>query len=255
VTVAWLCESVRLTALWGTPDDVSKLLTWNAIIGSDPEQQETQPRIHTVREVGAIWDGSASLEFRASPGRADWIVAPVIPADIQLATWPNLGRVEEIAERFSEFIFGAVARVYSAPRFAFGLIALHPQPSREASYAELTNLLRISSLQREGASDFVYQINRARPSKSVPGLSINRVSRWASVVSQGLRMQFSMSPVGVADGAVASTQTPPTHATRAELDMNTAADRRDPIPATGRAPLLRELAGLSLELLETGDVP
>jgi hypothetical protein len=231
------------------------LLTWNAVIGSDPEQRETQPRIGTVREVGPIWGGLAALEFRASPGRADWVVAPVIPPDIQLTGLPTLGEIEETVQKFGKLIFDAVAQSYSAPRFAFGVVALHSQPSKEASYVELTDLLRIASLQLEGASDFSYQINRMRPSKAVSGLSINRLSRWASVAFQGLRMQLSMFPTGSADGTVTSRQSPPVHATRAEFDINTAADRREPIPTSARKSLLDELAELSLELLEKGDVP
>jgi len=255
MTVGWLCESIRVTALWATPDDVSELLTWKSVIGADPEQRETQPRIGTVREVGPIWGGVASLEFRASPGRADWVVAPAIPPDIQLAGLPSLGEVEDIIQRFAALIIDAIARSYSAPRFAFGLVALHPQPNRDASYGELIDLLRFAALTLEGASDFSYQINRMRPSVAVSGLSINRLSRWACVTFQGLRMQFSMSPAGSADGTVISNKSQPMFATRVEFDINTAADWRETIPTAARKTLLDELTGMSLELLEKGDIP
>jgi len=251
---AWLCESIRVSALWRAPEDVSSLLDWKTVIGSEPEQRETQPRFGTVREVGPVWGGVAALEFRSSPGRADWVLTPVIPPDIQLPGIPNLGDVADTTQKFRNLIFEHFARAYAAPRFAFGLVALHQQPTKKASYLELAELLGNASLRLSAASDFMYQINRPRASKSVRGLTINRLSRWTSVGVQGLRLQITASPSTSPETSV-SPASPGLHATRVELDINSSFERHDTISAELRGPLLDEFIELAGELLSSGDVP
>jgi hypothetical protein len=97
------------------------------------------------------------LELRASAGRADWVLAPVIPPDIQLPTIPNVGSVTEAIRNFRDLIFAHVTRSYSASRFAFGIAAFHQQPTGAASYEELAALLHSPALLAPGTSDFVYR--------------------------------------------------------------------------------------------------
>jgi hypothetical protein len=250
----WLCESIRVSALWRTTEDVSGLLTWQTVVGSEPEQRETQPRFGTMREVGPVWGGVAALELRASPGRADWTLSPIVPLDVHLSAIPNIGSVTDTIPKFRDLIFDQVTGSYPASRFAFGLVALHQQPTVEASYKELAELLRNASLLLSGTSDFNYQINRPRKSKSMEGLPINRVSRWSSMAMHGLQLQVSVPPGSSPDGLI-STQSPVLHATRVELDINSSIEWRDAIPAPVRSPLLDELVELAGELLTAGDVP
>jgi hypothetical protein len=237
------------------PTDVSAALTWKNVGGSEPEHRETQPRVGTVREVGPIWGGGAALEFRASPGRADWLISPAIPADIQTATYPNLGEIGEAVGKFRELVFAVAANAYDAPRYAVGLVALHLNPSKEASYNELSGLLQNASLRLEGASDFSYQINRPRVSRALNGLKINRLSRWSSSAFFGLQVQLSVPLGGEVPGSVTGHARELVHATRVDIDINCPADRAEPIPSAARLPLLEELAQLALELPQTGDVP
>ncbi len=250
----WLCESLRLSALWPTHDPASGTLNWQAIVGSDPEQREVQPRLGTTREVGSIWDGRASLEYRASPGRVDWAVTPILPAEMVLVEPPNLGEVKTETQKFAELLFGAVASSYNAPRFALGIVAACPQATNADSYTHLAQLLRIEPDHLKGASDFHYQINRPRPSTTAKGMSINRVSRWSAMATLGLRMQFEVSPTSQPQSSVRTTQ-PTVYATRAELDINSPAEWRNSIEERYRRPLLEEFANLACEILDRGDVP
>lgn len=252
MTTSWQCESVRLSALWASPDDVSGLLNWEAVTGVQPEQRETQPRLATHREVGTVWDG-AILDWRASPGRADWIVAAAIPRDMQLAEIPSLGSIETVIGKFSTLLFDCVATAYRAPRLAFGLVATCPLPTKEASYALLSTML--PSARLEGASEFTYQINRPRKSKSIDGLLINRLSRWTAAAVVGLRMQVTSPGTGPSDGVVSTVRLPLNYTTRVELDINSDADHRTPILADMSRPLFDEFVELSIELLGKGDVP
>src|SRR5579862_1400478 len=96
----WVCQSLRLSVLWPTPDESqTKALTWERVTGLSPEQHESQPRFGTNRDLGSIWEGTTILELRTSPGRVDWTASPAIPPDVQLSTFPNLGEMTETVTR------------------------------------------------------------------------------------------------------------------------------------------------------------
>src|SRR5882757_5431209 len=139
----WVCQAIRLTALWPTPQDTSGLSTWKEVIGSEPETREEQSRLGMIREIGPIWEDMTPCvaEHRSSPGRVDWSISPTVYPDVQLTAFPNLGPIRSVADRFAQLVFEPAARRYAAPRFAIGLVALHHHASKEASYAELTQLL------------------------------------------------------------------------------------------------------------------
>lgn len=219
-------------------------------MGRAPDQREEQLRIGAVREAGPVADGLGNLELRLSPGRADWLLGPSIPPDVQVTAIPNLGDVESALARFGELVFARAAAAYEAPRFALGVIVMQPAESKEASYAELGKLVPQMRDYLGGASDFVYQINRPRRSRVFPEMMLNRLTRWSSVSLTGVQVFVALTP----EGQVTRRPERPILATRVEMDVNTAADWPTPIPRDVREPLLRELLGLSLEIVSRGDV-
>ena len=244
----WLCEYLRFSALWTEPSDAAARLKWDAVVGRPPEQREEQPRIGTIREVGPVGDGLAGLELRLSPGRADWLLSPALPPDVQLTTLPNLGGIEDVLEGFRGLVFARAAAAYEAPRFALGAVVLHPA-DRDASYAELAQLVPQMKGHLAGASDFIFQINRPRRSRVIPDVLINRLTRWTSVSFASVRVSLS------SQGEVTQRPAQPLSATRVEIDVSTAADRQTPIPEPARAPLFNELATIMIEIVYAGDVP
>lgn len=248
MTEPWLAESVRLTALWGQESGADRL-SWESVVGRSPDQQEAQPRLGLKRESGSLGDGSASLECRVSLSRVDWILVPVMSVETQMTTFPNVGTVDDAVDTLRTILFAKAAETYEAPRFAFGLTATRHTDSAAESYRELQSLLKNLNLNLDGTSDFLYQINRPRPSVAVPGMTINRVSRWMSSMVSGLRL------VVPSQGPVARMSDSPINVTRVELDMSTPVDRQTPLPPESRAPLLEELVRLAIEQLSTGDTP
>jgi len=192
------------------------------------------------------------LELRTSPGRVDWMLAPPMSDNVaDVAQFPNVGTVTEAAQIIDAMLLEKAALAYEVPRFAIGIVALHPSDNRDASYAELTGLLRSIRPNLDGASDFSYQVNRPRPSVTLPGVRINRLSRWSTAALTGLRLSI----LSVQSAASQATQhrTKAIYATRVELDLNTPADRAETLPKPNRLPLLRELVQLGLEIIDTGD--
>lgn len=244
---------MRLTALWSAGAAPSAALTWEAIVGTPPEQQESQPRVGVTRDIGTVLEGSAGLELRRSPGRVDWLLTPVlqviVPINAQPSTFPSIGEVEDVSTSFSNLLFPRAAQSYDAVRFALGLTAHRHAASKEASYAELESLSKKTKFDIKGASDFLYQINRYRISTAVPGLMVNRLLRLSCAAVTDMQIAFPT------EGSHSRNTGLPTFVTRMDLDINTEATRREPIPAAQRELLLAELKSLALEMLREGDVP
>lgn len=96
--------------------------------------------------------------------------------------------------------------------------------------------------------DFGYQINRRRPTKTgIPGLDINRLSKWSVVQAQP--RWFNLQP---GEGSI---EVPEYDACRLELDMNTAAELKGDLTREQLTALFQELAELGKEIVEKGDVP
>lgn len=255
MTMPWLCESVRLSALWQVPEVLNNALSWESAVGLPPEVREDQPRRGTSRHAGPIGEAGATLELQMAPGRIDWVMTagPTLGDLSKIRTFSNIGAPQEALHAFDELLFVKAAQAYAAPRFAIGVVAMLPAKDRDASYADLAQLLRGLRPDLSGVSDFICQLNRPRKGKSVPELMINRLSRWSSVKVTGVQLVI---PHPGAVGTIPEHRlSEPLHGTRVELDINSAAERAEEIPAQSRISLLKELGTLAMEVLEKGDIP
>lgn len=128
-------------------------------------------------------------------------------------------------------------------RLAFGVTLLRPVESIQKGYEALDGFLPDVKVSPD-SSDFVYQINRRRPSKVIGGLPLNRISKWTVQETQDL--------VFSADGHM--LRRPGKFACRVELDMNCVPSKQ-PLPKDRVADLFVELVTLATEVASAGDVP
>ena len=247
MSIPWICESIRLSALWRAVEPYGSALSWEQVAGAPPETKEEQPRRGTSRQVGPVTEGRHSLEMQTAPGRVDWILTGLPGLVVDSGISPSVGSPPDALDEFERFLFEKAANAYAAPRFALGIVANCPESGQNESYARLTELLRSIRPTFAGAFDFLYQINRPRRALSVPDLGVNRLSRWASVTITNT--QFLLSNLS------SQVSKPPVIATRVELDLSSSAEREQPIPEQLRIGLFHEFKRLALELLEKGDMP
>lgn len=251
--MTWFCQSVRITAIWSDPRPAPAEPSWQAVVGSPPERAESQPRFGTSSEFGPIWDASTSLERRATPGRIDWMFAPVFPQQFAftLVKWPNIGELEPALQSAVKLVMPHLVQHYDATRFAIGVVALQPSSDKQSSYRQIEQLLPRLNLDLEGGSDFLYQINRPRPSSAIRGLTINRIAKWSTMSITGMEFMVAVGqPMGVVHSAGE-----PLYAAGVEVDVNSAPEHgRDAVRPHQREPLLKELATQALELVHGGDV-
>jgi hypothetical protein len=103
-------------------------------------------------------------------------------------------------------------------------------------------------LDTENSSDFHYQINRRRSSKKIPGLSLNRLSKWAVNIAKF--SQLALGPI-VQEFVISANDLIFAHA---ELDINTVPDNQQPISPEQLPIIFSELIELASEIADQGDV-
>jgi len=134
-------------------------------------------------------------------------------------------------------------------RFAFGAVLFQFVEDREDGYRQISAYLPAVKLDAKGSSDFSYQINRPRDSRSgVPGLQVNRLCRWS--VAQLMHAQVSLSDAGVQKTELGSH-----FACRLEMDINTSAEFRGELSPEQSKIVFGELLELGAEIAQQGDIP
>jgi len=239
----WNAEVLRLTVFFapGPPADASNW--WRNLTNTDPESSETKPRMGVRTDSGGFNDGLLIMQFQTN--RADWIYGNR-PDALGEPIRRNLG---ERLPVFSEVMAQWLAECPQVIRMAFGAIVLFESESREDSYRFLSNYLPFD-LDPENCSEFNFQINRVRRSRTLPGLRINRLARWSAV-----RQVFGNLSVGEGPNVVSLSPAAKTHGGRLELDMNTSEERNEVIPEASLRPLFSELVQLGMEIVREGDIP
>lgn len=136
----------------------------------------------------------------------------------------------------------AMEHVPPLRRLAFGAALLKPVADREEGYRTLDRHLPYVGVD-PSSTDFIYQINRLRPSSAVDGLFLNRLSKWSTRQVLGI----ALSP----DGRVSRHST--TFACRLDVDINSVPSD-EILPTERLSNLFTELTELATEIARDGDV-
>jgi hypothetical protein len=249
----WAVGALRLTAFLGAtdPNKFDFRTSWSAVVGAAPETELTRRPLGQLELASAYEDaaltGRARLVAAANPQRVDWQLVPGVP-DLTVAMPDSLGKLPEVLT-----VVQALGRKwfssYGLPpikRLAVGAVLVVAGDTQEDAAKKLVDFLPDVRIDPKNSKDLVYQINRPRQSQSLPGLKLNRLSKWSFVVSQVLQIN-----AGVMTANLGSA--PPVPSALLELDLNTDAERTDPIPNGSLPAILDELAALVLEIATSGD--
>ncbi|HBH50876.1 MAG TPA: hypothetical protein DDY91_03185 [Planctomycetaceae bacterium] len=150
----------------------------------------------------------------------------------------------------------AVLPMQSVERVAYGVNAIRHVNNLNDGYREISQYLPFD-VDYGHSSDFLYQINRKRQSKVIPGIELNRLMRW-SVVTMGrrvLRLNTSRFTDLKSTDATIVTPVDDCVALNLELDINTVPKVNSNIPVEQLGDLLKEFADLAREIFAEGDVP
>jgi hypothetical protein len=242
----WQLLNARLT-IFLAPDALVPPTLWRDLIGEEPENSVVQRATATRTERGPFADGNLSLQIQ--PMRIDWVHEPVGVGAVG-GLPPVLGVFPTAADALLQLGRRWVTNGWfppSTPRVALGFILISPAPDRESGYRELGQFID-GVPNTPDATDFQYQVNRPRASRTgIDGLQVNRLSKW-SVGAYGV---FVISSAAVA--ASPSTTTQLLHHLRLELDINTSADFQRPIPRESVESVIDDLLSGASEICEHGN--
>ena len=245
---SWQVEQLRTTAfvLGGQAGDLPETW-WRQVVGGAPEEQRSRPQQGIVEQFGLFQGMRLNVVWRSD--RVDWRLIPnVVRSGQPLDGFPVLGAYSDALKDFVELSKKGLDNCGPMIRLASGAVLLKRVPNLEAAYAVLASYLPSISFDLNGATDFLYQINRPRSSRSVDSLVINRLTKWSVFVGGMLSISLTGGSPVLVPGI------PGQHVCRLELDINT-------VPSTsavdaGKVNLVfQELVNFGFEIAENGDIP
>ena len=239
----WRVEVLRLTAFPAPgPRAANAEAWWLALFGASHERSSQDLKNGVTRLVGTVNDAfmvavenpiSFELQRLASdPGQ------PPPPPDTLPAHLGVVSAFQELALRWL-----GLENCPPLRRLAFGVTLLKPVSDQANGYQTLGKHLPDVTVD-PSSSDFLYQINRRRPSSAVGGLPLNRLSKWSIQLVQ----ELMISP---GDGLTRRSET---FACRLELDINSVPSKK-PLPKDRLPVLFEELVELANEIAHAGDIP
>lgn len=242
----WQAVSMRITAFLRAVVPATPTEWWNSAVGSEPEAIASRPKAGEYQVQGAV-EGK-QLTLHVLPGRIDWKLSALAKgAGEELTDFLiSMGLLSEslasIRKLASTWLPGAPELV----RLAFGAVLAQPTQSPHDAFVRLRRYLPAVTIDPDGTSDFLYQINRPRPSTSIQGRYINRLTKWSVLAAQRIIMPLGGEAIRSVDEGTSC---------RLELDINTTPIVGDILPTSGLTQLFTEMTDLASELAQRGDVP
>lgn len=247
--LVWQAESLRLSAFPSPATAITEPTWWTDLLGEPPERKISRPKMGGQQEEGPLEIGK--LRLVVQPTRVDWVFGAISPKEEEAETFPTIGPFPKTLDTFLRLMFGwfGLETCPSLKRLAFGAILFQPVDNRKAGYKQLSTYLHAVKLDPERSSDFTYQINRPRDSTSgVPGLRINRLSKWSVSLIQTVAYTLETTSVSLVQGRELSV-------CRIELDINTTPDFQGELSREQLPGIFKELVDLGFEISEHGDIP
>jgi hypothetical protein len=238
----WHTESLRLSVFLNPTTVIDEPRWWEAIVGEPPEDRTVQPKVGVMQEQGQFLNGNLILIVR--PDRIDWLFNSLNPGDV-------IERFENSINDFAPLMSRWLEMAPPIQRMAFGAALQLPAEDRIDGYRKLSSFLHYVRLDSENSTDFIYQINRARPSVSgVDNLRINRLSKWQAGVTKVT--EYTVIPGGSTPRIGAVEQK---FYAKLDLDINTAADFVGDLPENRLQVIFNELTQAAQEIAREGDTP
>lgn len=244
---AWQAQLLRLTAFPGPSVELTDNEWWSEVVGEPPDSKTFQPKEKSWQEEGIVGESRLILNVQPTT-RIDWVSTVQEDQSLEVGTLSTLGALPDAVNSFSEMIqrWFSLDSCPTVIRLAFGAVLVQAVESRQEGYHLLSQHYLPFNIDNEGASDFLYQINRPRESKSLPRLGINRLSKWSVGVMRQLR--FTMPP------SLESDVWSHYHC-RLELDINTVPNPEVELAKEQLPGIFEELVTFGLEIAAEGEIP
>ncbi len=241
----WKVRSLRLSLF--LPSDAApkvSALQWDDLTGTKPEN--VMNRGDQQSQEGPFAPGRLLLQ-KQLPGRVDIIYAGFPNREQPEVPVATLGTFEPAFEALRDIAYSLFDRVGPPVRLALGAEMVQSAETALAAYRTLISHMGSATFTVEGGLEFVYQMNRPRTSKALPGLVLNRLTRWNASSWQPVTFELT--------GGVRVLSGPASVGAVITTDVNTDGERSTPLPGDSLAALLDELRDLTIEIRDRGDIP
>jgi hypothetical protein len=246
----WSVHQLRMTLFSSEPFPVSES-GWRLLTGQD--EAENRVNVPGGRQYsGKVFDSLLALTIVVN--RIDIVLAfdPSKLVNISTASAaPIIGPWLELSALFGASVESFLQDL-TAPviRLAFGANLLGVVSSRTQTYEELAKLLKSVVVDVRHMRELFFRINWPQISSVVPGLEINRLTGWSSLIFSQNILQNTGSELIVSQAGQG-----PSYAVSLEIDHNTALDRKDRFENRHLVPIFRELVTLANENVRGGERP
>lgn len=241
----WQVDTSRISVF---PEDnvrTSPSRIWDQFIGEEPDSvQFEQSRLNARQKKY----GNRTIALVKQQAQIDWQF-PIVPdKSTSQQGLPNWGSLPDEVNAILEFAkkWLICTEIMPVNRLAFGATLLTPTVDEATAYEKLQMLF--PSIDPENVSDFSYQINRRRSSKTTKGLKINRLSRWNIATLE--RTVSTLDPI--AD--IGENRPDRLYSVRVELDINTGSNIGYTLPSESLVANFEELVDMGLEIAREGDI-
>ncbi|HEX2864323.1 MAG TPA: hypothetical protein VHN99_07120 [Deinococcales bacterium] len=218
---------------------------WSTVIRHDPQSEFRQKvGLGFIYQTEGI-DGPAQLVLRVEPQRIDWLCNPVPGDVVPLAT---IGTEADALPLFEQYSVAVLENLHlETARIALGVALVLPVASKEDGYRWLSRYLPKVEVDPVGSRDFLYRINRPRPSQVAP-VELNRLSEWSVMRFDGGFVSFNA--IGLQAGPSIASQ----YSVRLVLDISSAPETDLSSAIQKLEPVFREMMALSQEIWTSGDI-
>ena len=237
ISTSWSADHIRLSLIGSEVWSASVETVFSEVVGGVPESTTNKPPFNESSAFG-VWN-DRRLEVRRTFNRIDFILQdpPSTVAPVAL-----IQDIQAVIPIFSTLVSQwAATQDQEVVRIALGCNALLPCSNVKDSYSKLRDLVKVISVDVERFKEFRFQVNLPISSTVSNEIIINRLSNWASI---GLRA-----------GLISTENTrffDEKHYVSCTLDINTGADRTDPIPRDFIERISSELSSICVDILIKG---
>jgi hypothetical protein len=243
----WLTLNLQLIVF---PHDPAAALqeNWWERLTHEPTYETRRKRTERI-DVGQYND--LHLTVTADLQKIAWSIDAQVRADDPPESLPSIGPYPAVRDRFMEMMTPWLNEgCPEIKRIGFAGTLAQPVSDHEAAYRRLDEYL-VAVQVDPGSTDFNYRVNRQKPSDlNIPGLFLNRLSTWSA-----LKMQTSFQAVTQPDIPPSTVLRNDYYVCMLQFDINTPADRMEPLPREMLSDSFRELVNKATEIAEQGDRP
>jgi hypothetical protein len=221
---------------------------FTAFAGEVPDRQEDRPKEGVRRQIGII-DG-AELRANITPIMVDFVLTPPpLTAEAALGDLASFSTGELKAE-LAKFERKTLAWLpkweVATTRVSLIIQARAAASSKEAAYEILQNNLSSVRVRPKEMEDLFFRVNWKAKTSIIPEGYYNLLNSWTGVKF----LTTAQSAPGGPEVALLER-----HFAQVEMDINTPAERADPLPRDRLGTIYSELFRLAVKVAEAGEGP